>query len=67
MTDRETFVGLDGTEAVMKSNAADFGVDLALVRVFLTREKMSEALTARKLARVVTETNLRTEAVVRAY
>ena len=60
ITDPETSVGLDETEAGMKSNAADFGGDLHRGSS-LTRD------TAREQAKVMTETQLQTEAVARAH
>ena len=57
ISDRETFVGLDDTEAGLKSNGPDFGIDLER-RGLAHKREMARLINAWKQAKVASETKL---------
>ena len=66
INDRETFVGLDDTEAGFKNIAPDLGVDLVNGGLAHKRE-MSRLISAWKQARIASETKQQVDAAAKAY
>ena len=66
ITDRETFVGLDDTEAGFRKIAPDLGIDLESGRLAHKRE-MLRLITAWKQARVTAEAKLQADPVAKVH
>ena len=66
ITDRETFIGLDDTEAGFKSIGPDLGIDLTNGGLAHKRE-MSRLISAWKQARLASEAKQQVDAVAKAH
>ena len=66
ITDRETFIGLDDTEAGFKSIGPDLGIDLTNGG-FAHKREMSRLISAWKQARLASEAKQHVDAVAKAH
>ena len=66
ITGRETFIGLDDTEAGFKSIGPDLGIDLTNGGLARKRE-MSRLISAWKQARLASEAKQQVDAVAKAH